>query len=84
MLLLNFCSHIEMVAKSVRKMYDEWERTYPGKHTQRLERFGIDTQETLIGNWKKLLSHLDEAKGRLDGRIQKSVDELRMIREGVG
>lgn len=83
MVLLGFRNHIDIVEKSVRRMYDEWARTYPGKFTERLERFDIETQAVLLSNWKKVLLHFDELSNRLDSRIQKSIDELRIIREGV-
>lgn len=83
MLLLNFRYHIKTVVKSVKQMYSEWEKTYPGEHTQRHERFTIETQETLLANWKKTLSHVDKVNARLDSRVQSSINELRLIREGV-
>lgn len=83
MLLLNFRYHFETVVKSVQQMYGEWERTYPGEHTERHERFTIETQKTLLANWKKLLSHLDKVSSRLESRVQSSIRELREIREGV-
>ncbi|KND86559.1 hypothetical protein TOPH_08802, partial [Tolypocladium ophioglossoides CBS 100239] len=53
MVLMGFRNHISIVAESVRGIYDEWARTYTGKHTERLERFDVETQDVLLANWKK-------------------------------
>ncbi|KND90453.1 hypothetical protein TOPH_05025 [Tolypocladium ophioglossoides CBS 100239] len=83
MLLSSFRSHINLVAESVRTMEDEWARTYSGKYSERLERFDVDTQDALLENWTRILSHLDEVRGRLHSRIQGSIDELKNMQQGV-
>ncbi|KND86542.1 hypothetical protein TOPH_08833 [Tolypocladium ophioglossoides CBS 100239] len=63
MLLSSFRNHINLVAESVRKMEDEWARMYPGKYSGRFGRFDVNTQDTLLENWTKILSHLDQVGG---------------------
>lgn len=63
-------------------MPDERARTYSGKCTRGLERFDIKTRDVLLSNSKMAILHTDELSRRLGGRIQRSIDELRMIREG--
>ncbi|KAJ6440133.1 Lariat debranching enzyme [Purpureocillium lavendulum] len=83
LVLMGFRNHIEAVVDSVNKMHDEWARTYSGRHTERLERFDVETQEAVLDNWAAVLVHVGDASARLSARIQRSIATLRTIREGL-
>ncbi|UNI19500.1 hypothetical protein JDV02_005682 [Purpureocillium takamizusanense] len=83
LLLMGFMNHIDMVADSLKDMRDEWARTYPGQDTERLERFDVKTQEILLKNWEAVMSCLGAKRDLLMARIRRSVDDLRLIREGL-
>lgn len=83
LVFMGFINHINMTADSLKDMRDEWARTYPGTGTERLERFDVETQEVLLENWDRVLSDLGAKKGRLVAGIRQSIDDLKLIREGL-
>ncbi|KAI1077477.1 hypothetical protein F5B20DRAFT_262380 [Whalleya microplaca] len=78
-----FRKHIAQVPHSLRKIRNEWARTYEGMNSQNIDQSGKHEPAMILRNWDRVVSHVDQLHNQLLNRMRAKQEEMRTLQESA-